>query len=481
MAKTSFTSSERTLLWLVAMGFFMQSLDGTIVNTALPAIAQSLNESPLRMQTAVVAYALTMAVVIPASGWLADRFGTRRIFMAAAALFALGSLACALAPTLNMLIAARVLQGLGGALLLPVGRLAVLRSFPKEKFLEAMSFVAVPGLMGQLIGPTLGGILVEAVSWHWIFLINVPIGLAGAYAAKRLMPDLRDAEVGPLDGMGYMMLTVAMVCMSLSLDGLGGLGFQHVTVLVLLLAGLAALTAYWLHANKVSKPLFSPHLFSVPSFRVGILGNLFARIGSGAMPYMIPLLMQLSMGYSPAQAGMLMLPMALASITIKPLATRLIHRYGYRYVLSVNTVVQGLLIMGFALMTPEQPLWLRIVQMALFGAVNSLQFTCMNTVTLKDLEPHQASSGNSMLSMVQMLSMGMGVAVAAALIASFQQWLGVTDITGSANAFRGAFVCIGIVTVLSAWVFWQLEDDHAPRKPNDALAKKVLGPGEHDH
>lgn len=481
MAKTSFTSSERTLLWLVAMGFFMQSLDGTIVNTALPAIAQSLGESPLRMQTAVVAYALTMAVVIPASGWLADRFGTRRIFMTAAAVFAIGSLACALAPTLNTLIAARVLQGLGGALLLPVGRLAVLRSFPKEKFLEAMSFVAVPGLMGQLIGPTLGGILVEAASWHWIFLINVPIGLVGALVARRLMPDLRDAEVGPLDGMGYVMLTMAMVCMSLSLDGLGGLGFQHVTVLVLLMAGLAALTAYWLHANKVSKPLFSPQLFSVPSFRVGILGNLFARIGSGAMPYMIPLLMQLSMGYGPAQAGMLMLPMALASITIKPLATGLIHRFGYRYVLSVNTVVQGLLIMAFALMTQEQPLWLRIIQMALFGAVNSLQFTCMNTVTLKDLEPHQASSGNSMLSMVQMLSMGMGVAVAAALIASFQQWLGETNILASANAFRGAFICIGIITVLSAWVFWQLENDHQPRKPHDPQKQKVMGPSENDH
>ncbi|THT99343.1 MFS transporter [Lampropedia puyangensis] len=475
MPQTSFTSSERTLLWLVAMGFFMQSLDGTIVNTALPSIAASMQESPLRMQTAVVAYALTMAAVIPASGWLADRFGTRRIFMTAAAVFALGSLACALSTNLGMLIGARVLQGLGGALLLPVGRLAVLRSFPKGKFLEAMSFVAIPGLMGQLIGPTLGGVLVQVASWHWIFLINVPVGLLGALAALRWMPDLRDAKVGPLDGAGFLMLTMAMVCMSLSLDGLGGLGFRHVTVLVLLIAGLAALTAYWLHAHKVAKPLFHPQLFSVQSFRVGILGNLFARIGSGAMPYMIPLLMQLSMGFSPAQAGMMMLPMALASMGIKPLATRLIHHFGYRWVLTGNTLVLGAMIMGFALMTQGQPLWLRIVQMALFGAVNSVQFTCMNTVTLKDLEPHQASSGNSMLSMVQMLAMGMGVAVAAALIAGFQQWLGVADVHASSDAFRGAFVCIGIITMLSAWVFWQLESDRAQLDPS------AVEPDREDH
>ncbi|RMX06349.1 DHA2 family efflux MFS transporter permease subunit [Corticibacter populi] len=459
MSPIRFTTEERLLLWLVALGFFMQSLDATIVNTALPSIAASLAESPLRMQSAVVAYALTMAALIPASGWLADRFGTRRIFTLAALLFALGSLACALAPSLGWLVAARVLQGLGGALLLPVGRLAVLRSLPREKFLEAMSFVAIPGLMGQLLGPALGGWLVEALSWHWIFLINLPVGLLGAWAATRWMPDLRDGTSGALDLAGFAMLTMAMVCISLSVDGLGGLGFRHVTVLVLLLAGLLALAAYWLHAARAPRPLFAPSLFAVQSLRVGMLGNLFARIGSGAMPYMIPLLMQLNMGYSPAQAGMLMLPMALASMASKPLVTRLIHRHGYRRVLIANTLLLGLLIIGFALMTPGQPLWLRVAQMMVFGAVNSMQFTSMNTVTLKDLGPHQASGGNSMLSMVQMLGMGFGVAVAAALIAAFQQWLGTPDPHQSLQAFRGAFVCIGVVTMLSAGIFWQLDAD----------------------
>ena len=466
----SFTPAERRLLWLVAIGFFMQTLDSTIVNTALPAIAKSFNESPMQMQMAVVAYGLAVAAVIPASGWLADRFGTRRIFMAAVVLFALGSAACATSHTLVQLVAARVLQGLGGALLLPVGRLTVLRSFERSKFLEAMSFVAIPGLVGTLIGPTLGGWLVQILSWHWIFLINVPVGVIGVLATRAWMPDVRQPNLGAFDLSGFVMLTVAMISLSLSIDGLGGLGFRHATVLVLLLVGLALLTAYWLHALKVPKPMFSPALFRIQSFRVGILGNLFARIGSGAMPFLIPMLMQLHMGYSPAQAGMLMLPMALASMGTKRVATGIIQRWGYRRVLTVNTTILGLQIALFALMSPTQPLWLRIIQLALFGAVNSMQFTSMNTVTLKDMDAANASSGNSMLSMVQMLAMSLGVTVAAALVATFEGWFQPPSPAHSLMAFRAAFVSIGVITMCSAWIFWQLNPDTPDAPPTPASA-----------
>lgn len=454
--------ASRRLLWLVAIGFFMQTLDATIVNTALPAMARSLGESPLQMQAVVVAYALTMAVVIPASGWLADRFGTRRVFLAAIVLFTLGSAACAASPSLNWLTASRVLQGLGGALLLPVGRLAVLRAYPREQFLDAMSFVAMPGLIGPLVGPTLGGWLVEAASWHWIFLINIPVGILGALATLRFMPAGRGEKPPAFDLGGYAMLVVAMLAISLALDGLGGLGMKHLLVLLLLLLGLASLSAYWLHALRVPAPLFAPRLFGIPSFRVGLLGNLFARIGSGAMPYLIPLLMQLGMGYSPAQAGMLMLPVALAGLSMKRLVSPIIGRWGYRRVLMVNTALLGLMIAGFALMTPEQPLWLRVAQMALFGAVNSMQFTAMNTVTLKDLDSAGASAGNSMLSMVQMLGMGMGVSVAATLLAVFGQWLDIAPgVVGpdTLPVFRAALVVIGAISVMSAGIFWQLQSD----------------------
>ena len=464
-------SHPRALLWLVAMGFFMQTLDSTIVNTALPSMARSLGESPLRMQAVVVAYALTMAVVIPSTGWLAERFGTRRLFMAAVLLFSLGSAACAAAGSLNQLTAARVLQGVGGAMLMPVGRLAVLRAFPKDRFLEAMSFVAIPGLVGPLVGPTLGGWLVEAASWHWIFLINLPVGVLGLLAALRFMPDLRTPELGRFDLGGYLLLVGAMLAISLSLDGMGGLGWGHSLVVMLMVLGLAALAAYWLHALRSPAPLFSPDLFTVQSYRVGVLGNLFARIGSGAMPYLIPLLLQLAMGYSPAQAGMLMLPVALASMGVKRLVTRIITTLGYRRVLIGNTLLLGAMIAGFALMTPGQPLWLRMLQMAAFGAVNSMQFTAMNTVTLKDLEPLRAASGNSLFSMVQMLGMSLGVTCAAALLQAFSDWLRLGGGAEALPAFRAAFVAIGVMTMASAAIFGQLGREGRQAPPSTPLAE----------
>jgi EmrB/QacA subfamily drug resistance transporter len=461
--------SLRILLWLVAVGFFMQTLDATIVNTALPAMAASLGESPLRMQSVVVAYSLTMAMLIPASGWVADRFGARPVYVSAIGLFVLGSVLCALSDTLALLAAARVVQGLGGALLLPVGRLVVLRTFPRERFLQAMSFVTVPGLIGPLIGPTLGGWLVEVASWHWIFLINVPVGVLGALATLRYMPAQTAAVVARFDLAGYLLLAFGMVGLSLALDGLSGLGLRQAAVLVLMIFGLASLTAYWLHALRRPDPLFSPQLFRVGALRIGLLGNLFSRLGSSCMPFLIPLLLQVTMGYSPAQAGMMMLPVALASMSMKKLTTPLITRHGYRRVLVVNTLLVGLTMASFACAAPGQPLALRIVQLALFGAVNSMQFTAMNTLTLKDLGPATASSGNSLLSMVQMLAMSMGVAAAGAVLAAFGAFFGaIPGGDGGAQtlqAFQATFGCMALITVASAGIFWQLAPEDSRLAP----------------
>jgi len=447
------------VLWLVAIGFFMQTLDATIVNTALPAMAASLGESPLRMQSVVVAYSLAMAMLIPASGWIADRFGARRVFMGAIVCFVLASLLCAMARTVDQLVAFRVLQGLGGALLLPVGRLVVLRSFPREQFLQAMSFVAIPGLIGPLVGPTLGGWLVELASWHWIFLINVPVGLLGFAAALRYMPVIDSPPVERFDGVGYAMLAFGMVAVSLSLDGLSGMGMGRAAGLLLMLAGLASLAAYWLHALRHPHPLFSPQLFSVPTLRIGLLGNLFARLGSGSMPFLIPLLLQVTMDYSPMQAGMMMLPTALAGMAMKKAAVVVIRRLGYRRVLVGNTLALGVLMASFALSSATEPLAFKIVQLAVFGAVNSMQFTAMNTVTLKDLGKAMASSGNSLLSMVQMVSIGMAVATAGAILTTFETSGGGAH---AQVAFQATFVCMGVITMLSALIFWQL----APQDEN---------------
>ena len=465
-------SSNNPLLWLVALGIFMQMLDSTIVNTALPAMAAGLGESPLRMQSVVIAYALTMATLIPASGWLADRFGTRRVFFLAIVLFTLGSMLCAYAQSLGQLAAARVVQGIGGAMLLPVGRLALLRSIPRGDFLRAMTFVTIPGLIGPLIGPTLGGWLVQVASWHWIFLINLPVGVIAGAATLRFMPDAR-SEVARFDVGGYLMLSFSMIAISLSLDGLSELGLRQATVLMLLLLGMVSFVAYWLHATRTPKPLFSLGLFGVHTFRVGVLGNLFARIGTGSMPFLIPLLLQVSLGYSPMQAGMMMIPVAIAGMLSKSLVVPIVREFGYRRVLIGNTILVGLAMASFALISADQPLWLRIIQFAFFGMVNSLQFTAMNTITLRDLEGEFASGGNSLLSMVMMLSMSLGVAAASGLLAAFTGVFGSERGVTALPAFRATFVCVGLVTAVSAWIFWQLERDRRPPpatpKPGRAL------------
>ena len=452
------------MLWLVAVGFFMQTLDTTIVNTALPAMAMSLGERPLRMQSVVIAYALTMAMLIPASGWLADRFGIRRAFFVAILLFVAGSLLCASSRTLLELTASRVVQGAGGAMLLPVGRLAILRAFPHERLLPAMSFIAIPGLIGPLIGPTLGGWLVEVASWHWIFLINVPIGFVGCVATFLFMPDQRPPKVAPFDGAGYALLAIGMVAVSFGIDGLSELAFPHATVLVLLVFGLASLVAYWLRAPQLAHPLFSPALFGTPTFSIGLLGNLFARLGSGSMPFLIPLLLQVTLGYTPLHSGLMMLPTSMGAILSKRLATPLITRFGYRRTLVVNTFMVGVAMASFALISAAEPLWLSVAQLGFFGIVNSLQFTAMNTVTLKDLSGAAASSGNSLLSMVQMLSMSLGVAAAGGLLTTFVD-IFARERTQSLAAFHATFVCVGLMTATSAWIFWQLAADTPLERP----------------
>jgi EmrB/QacA subfamily drug resistance transporter len=450
--------SLHTLLWLVAVGFFMQTLDATIVNTALPAMARSLGERPLRMQSVVISYALAMAMLIPASGWVADRFGIRRAFLAAIVLFVVGSLLCASSRSLLELTASRVVQGVGGAMLLPIGRLAVLRAVPRERLLQAMSFIAIPGLLGPLIGPTLGGWLVEVASWHWIFIINVPIGIAGCLATFAFMPEHREPNVAPFDLSGYVLLAIGMVAISFAIDGLSELAFRHATVLVLLMFGLASLVAYWLRAPQQAHPLFPPSLFGTSTFSIGLIGNLFSRLGSGSMPFLIPLLLQVSLDYTPLHSGLMLLPTSIGAILSKRLATPLITRFGYRRTLVVNTFMVGAAMASFALISGAEPLWLSILQLGCFGIVNSLQFTAMNTVTLKDLTGLAASSGNSLLSMVQMLSMSLGVAAAGGLLTTFVDLFG-RDRAQGLPAFHATFICVGIMTSISAWIFWQLAPD----------------------
>lgn len=459
--------SKNTLLWLVAIGFFMETLDSTIVNTALPTMAKSLGTSPLYMQSVVIAYALTLAVFIPASGWLTDRFGIRKVYLGAIMIFTIGSLFCSLAVNLPQLVMARVIQGAGGSMLLPVGRLAVLRAFPGEKYLPALSFVTMPALIGPLIGPTLGGWIVEAFSWHWIFLINIPIGIIGCIATYKAMPQDDFILSRKFDLLGFFQITTFMVCLSLALDGLSELHFSQGIIFILFIFGLAGIVSYAFHAQKVPSPLISLSLFSTRTFSIGILGNMFSRVGSTCMPFLIPLFLQLCLGYSPLDAGLAMLPLAIAAILAKRMVAPIVARYGYRKFLVVNTILVGICIASFALITPEESKLVRILQFFIFGTVNSMQFTAMNTLTMKDLEKNKSGDGNSLFSMVQMLSMSFSVAAAGSLLSTFFNYYGKLD------AFHMTFVFMGGVTCISTWIFWQLaKEETASVEKLDELASE---------
>ncbi|TWC67506.1 DHA2 family efflux MFS transporter permease subunit [Herbaspirillum sp. SJZ099] len=444
--------SQRALLWIVASGFFMQTLDTTIVNTALPAMARSLGEPVLAMHPVVVAYTLTMASLTPASGWLADRFGTRKMYFAAILVFVIGSILCATAHTLPQLLAARVVQGIGGSMLLPVGRLAVLRSVPGAQYIAALASISIAGQLGPVVGPVLGGWLVQSLSWHWIFLINVPIGTIGMLAVLRYLPNDVLPAAPRFDVLGCGLLSGCMVAFSLALD----VPFEaHRGIWSATLFVLAALTVwfYWLHARRHERPLFRLGLFREPNFSIGLAGNLVCRIGSSAVPFLLPLLLQVRLGYSPLQSGLVLLPAAIAGTIAKPWIAPLVRRYGYDNFLLVNTLLVGGAIVSFALITPDWPLAAGIVQLAVFGASNSMQFAAMNSVTLKGLDKNDAGSGNSLFSMVQMLAIGLGVTIGGTLVNLFKDGSG----AATSFSFQITFVIVGVITLASAWVFRKMD------------------------
>lgn len=469
---TELPNNVRWQLWIVAFGFFMQSLDTTIVNTALPSMAKSLGESPLHMHMVVVSYVLTVAVMLPASGWLADRVGVRNIFFTAIVLFTLGSLFCARANTLDELVMARVLQGVGGAMMVPVGRLTVMKIVPREQYMAAMTFVTLPGQIGPLLGPALGGILVEYASWHWIFFINLPVGIVGAIATLWLMPNYK-LQTRRFDMLGFVLLACAMATLTLALDGHKGLGISPLMLAALVAVGALALVCYLLHARGNGGALFNLRLFRTPSFSLGLLGSFTGRIGSGMLPFMTPVFLQIGMGFSPFHAGLLMIPMVLGSMGMKRIVVQAVNRFGYRRALVGSTLGLSavcLLFMGTALMG-----WYYLLPVVLFaqGMINSMRFSSMNTLTLKDLPDELASGGNSLLSMVMQLSMSIGVTVAGLLLGMFGQAQLAADGGNAHPVFIYAYLCMAVIIALPAFIF--------ARVPNDISQNVVISRRNRSH
>ncbi|QYM80435.1 DHA2 family efflux MFS transporter permease subunit [Horticoccus luteus] len=444
---------RRFLPWLVAMALFMENLDATIVNTAVPTMAESLRVEPLSLKAVLTSYTLSLAVFIPVSGWFADRFGTCRVFRVAIWLFLLGSLGCGLAPSVPLLVAARVLQGIGGAMMTPVARVALVRTFPRSEMLRTMNYVIIPALLGPLLGPFTGGLIVHITSWRVIFFVNIPLALFGLWMTRRFMPDYRDPESPPLDRAGFFLFCSGIALVSYVLEVFGEHSHPASQLTAISVVAVALLAGYGWHARRVVKPLLELALFKVRTFRVSVLGGFVTRLGFGGMPFLLPLLYQLGLGYAPWQAGLLTVPQALAAMAMKIISRPVLRRFGHRTVLLANTLVLGLTMMLFTQIDRGAPLLAILALSFTQGFVASLQFTAMNSLVYADIDDVDASKAGSLSSTAQQLSLSFGVALGS-LIAGY--FLGHVDQTNAAQtipALHKAFFALGAVTIVSSLTF----------------------------
>ena len=453
------SAAKRYLPWVVATALFMEQLDSTIVNTAIPSMAVSLQVTPLSLKAVVTSYILSLAVAIPISGWMADRFGTRRVFMSAVAIFTVASILCGLSVNSPMLVAARLLQGLGAAMMMPVGRLAIIRTFPKAELLAAMNFVIIPALIGPLLGPTVGGLIVHWPTWRDIFFVNVPVGLAAIFLAHRYMPDYRGDSVRPLDLIGLVLFGTGVALLSWLLEVFGEHKLDATSATVLLLIACSLLAAYVWHAQDAKFPLLRLTLFKIRTFRVSVAGGFITRIGVGGLPFLLPLLYQLGLGLPAWQSGLLMMPSAAAAMGMKFISVRVLARFGYRQVLTVNTLLIGLTIGMFALVHQGTPLYVIVMISLCLGFFNSLQFSSMNSIAYADVDNADSSMASTIASSMQQLSMSFGLAAGSLITGWFLGDLPQSNRLALTSALHYAFLTLAVVTMLSSLTFWSLRKE----------------------
>jgi EmrB/QacA subfamily drug resistance transporter len=452
-------ASKRLLPWLVAVAFFMESLDTTILNTAVPAISAALHVTPLSMKAVLASYTLSLAVFIPISGWVADRFGTRRVFAAAIGLFTLGSFLCGISSNIDALVACRVLQGMGGSMMVPVGRMTLVRTFAKSGLLRAMSFVSIPALVAPMLGPIAGGLIVGYLHWRFIFFVNIPIGLAGLVLVYLYLPDYREGKTHPLDVVGLILFGSGVALLSYVLEVFGEhtLGAGEITGL--LVVSLTLLAGYWIHAKTLKFPLLQLSLFRIRTFRAAVGGGLFTRLGIGGVPFLLPLLYQVGLGFTPIQSGLLLMPQALAAISVNWVILRLLARFGYRTVLVTNTIIIGMLLLLFATIGVHTPVWVIVGLAFLYGAYSSLQYTSMNTLVYADTTEEETSAANSIFSTVQQMAISFGVATAGLATAFFIPEHSQSNPALMIEGLHKALVSLGILTILSTTVFGSLKSE----------------------
>ncbi|HCD7538276.1 TPA: MFS transporter [Klebsiella pneumoniae] len=434
---------------LAAGAFFMEFLDGTVIATALPDMARDFGVTAVELNIGISAYLITLAVLIPASGWIADRFGARAIFTLALAIFTLASVFCGLSTEVHIFVAMRILQGVGGALMVPVGRLAVLRTTPKHQLIKAIATLTWPALVAPIIGPPLGGFITRYASWHWIFFINVPLGLAAIILSLRIIPDIRETERRSFDLSGFITTSVAMVSLVTAMERLGDRQPQIWPTLALAALGFGCLLYSIRHFRRAAAPMVRLDALQVPTFRVTMYGGSLFRASISAVPFLLPLLFQVGFGMDPFHSGLLVLAVFVGNLTIKPATTPLIRWLGFRRLLLINGALNVCSLLACALLTPQTPVWAIMLILYLGGVFRSIQFTGVSTLAFADVPAAQMSDANTLFSTASQLAVGLGITLGAIGIRLGEQvgdWLHLTELPGI--SFRLSFVFIALICLV---------------------------------
>lgn len=441
--------------WVVASGMFINQLDSTVLTTSLPQIAVSLGESPLKLSLAITSYLITLAVFIPISGWIADRFGPRRVFCWAIAIFTLSSAACGFADNLWMLVATRVIQGFGGALMTPVGRIILGRSFPKDQLYAALAFVSIPALIGPTIGPVVGGVITTYLSWRWIFFVNIPFGIVGILLALKYVKNFDTPKPPPFDMKGFIVVGCGLAILELAIEFIGHRIVGTPIIIALLVAAAILLGIYYFYAMQRANPVLDLTLFRLRTFRASTLAGSLCRMTIGAVPFLLALMLQVGFGLSAVASGLITFVMNIGAIFIKTIANRLARRFGFRNLVLYNASLLGLMAMGLALFDQDTPHWMMVVYLLFYGVVRSVQFTNVNALAFAELTSQTLSRGNSIASVMQQLSSSFGIAIAATVLS-----LVAGGHALESEDFHWSFIIVGLFPIISVLGFVRL-------KPND--------------
>ena len=465
-------TSRRTRLTalIVACALFMQNLDSTVIATALPTMARAFGADPVRMNVALTAYLLSLAVFIPASGWMADRFGTRTVFRAAIAVFTVGSVLCGRAESLPFLVASRVLQGMGGAMMVPVGRLVLLRSAPKSELVAAMAWLTMPAMIGPVLGPPVGGLIVTYFSWRWLFDINVPIGLLGILLVTLFVEDLREPETGRLDLRGLGLSGVGLAALLFGLETTGRGVVPPTLSFGMIGAGALAWALYWVHARRHPRPLLDFTLTREPTFAVSIYAGTLFRVGVGALPFLLPMMFQLGVGDSAAQSGAITFASAAGALVMKPVATRALRFAGFRDTLVWNAVLCAGMLAVCAAFRPSWPTAAIYAVLLVSGFFRSLQFTAYSTLAYAEIPRARMSAATSLFSTSQYLCQVLGITTGAALL-EFSRWLHGRPVPVLGD-FALAFLAVAALTLLAAPASALM-----PRTAGDEIAGRMRSQG----